>query len=250
MEGLSRNTGARRNQAESTPDHLSESETHSEKDGCNNRNSDKCKCVAKRCAVRVRRHEDALGIRGDRSNLIGCSCVVVRVMTPQGDILTKYRKMWRTAVGVPLAVVLVGTVAVLTFVTPGTTKVRSDRLQQTLTLAGGVTIAPAPASETPAVSRSTIDLGTVPGAVIHPRIFYALVTDSEQGSPNAQGRVVLKYVKYPAWVVEERGVVTPPMCCPNRPGAPYSDHQRTNAGSGTLWTFYSARTGGYLFAQS
>ena len=170
-------------------------------------------------------------------------------MTLQEE-LTKHRKMWVTGVGVPLAVILVGTVAVLIFVTSGTTKVPDDRLQQTLTLAGGVTIAPAPASDTPAVSRLAIDLGTVPGAAVHPRIFYALVTDSEQGSLNAQGRAVLKYVKYPAWVVEERGVVTPPMCCPNRPGAPYSDHQRTNTGSGTLWTFYSTQTGEYLFAQS
>ena len=163
--------------------------------------------------------------------------------------MTKHRKMWLTAVGVPL-VILVGTVAVLSFVTSGTTKVRGDRLHQTLTLGGGVTIAPAPPSETPAVSRTTIDLGTAPGAVVHPKIFYALVTDSEQGSLNSQGRVVLKYVKYPAWVVEERGVVTPAMCCPNRAGAPSSDHQRTTTRSGTMWTFYSARTGGYLFAQS
>jgi len=173
-------------------------------------------------------------------------------MTLQEE-LTKHRKMWVTGVGVPLAVILVGTVAVLIFVTSGTTKVPDDRLQQTLTLAGGVTIAPAPASDTPAVSRLAIDLGTVPGAAVHPRIFYALVTDSEQGSLNAQGRAVLKYVKYPAWVVEERGVLTPVMCCPNRPGGPSSDHQRTTTRSGkasTLWTFYSARTGGYLFAQS
>jgi hypothetical protein len=161
--------------------------------------------------------------------------------------------MWLTGVGVALAVILVGTAAVLTFVTSGTTKVPGDRLQQTLTLAGGVTIAPAPASETPAVSRSVIDPETVPGAVVHPKFFYALVTDSERGSLNAQGRVVLKYVKYPAWVVEERGVRTPVMCCPNRTGAPSSDHQRTTTRSGkvgTLWTFYSARTGGYLFALS
>jgi hypothetical protein len=167
--------------------------------------------------------------------------------------MTKHRKIWLTAVGVPLAVILVGTVAVLTFVTSGTTKVPGDRLQQTLSLAGGVTIAPAPASDAPAVSRSAIDLGTVPGAVVHARIFYALVTSAELGSLNAHGRVVLKYVKYPAWVVEERGVKTPVMCCPNRAGAPSSDHQRTTTQSGkagTLWTFYSARTGGYLFAQS
>jgi hypothetical protein len=84
-------------------------------------------------------------------------------------------------------------------------------------------------------------------------VFYALVTDSELGSLNAQGRVVANYVKYPAWVVEERGVVTPVFCCPNRAGAPFSDRQRTTTRPGhapTLWTFYSARTGGYLFAQS
>jgi hypothetical protein len=169
----------------------------------------------------------------------------------------KHRRLWITMVGVPLAAACVG-IALVPMVLPhGTTKVPADRLHQTLTLAGGVTVIPAPASEPHVVGPPVFNLGpkarTVSGAVVHRTIFYALLTDSEQGSLDALGQVMLRYVDSPVWVVEERNVASPMLCCPDLLGSLTSHHQRMishKRQSSALWTFYSARTGEYLFAVS
>jgi hypothetical protein len=146
-----------------------------------------------------------------------------------------------------------------------------QRVQQTSVLrAGGVTISPAPASDSPATSQqqiiSTLKSSGGPavpdasGKLVQPSILYGLVTDSEYGHINPDESVTPFFVNYPVWIVEYQGIAGPatggPPTSSGPPTTTTSGASSTTtsttepAETGTMWTFYDAQSGHYLFALS
>jgi hypothetical protein len=148
----------------------------------------------------------------------------------------------------------------------------SERVQETMTMPGGDTIAPAPLSDSVNTSpQSAISAASATGidgidsTTVQPTVQYGLLSESEGGTVTPPGvsnstsesssSFAGPYQNTPVWVVTYPGISTPTDGPPPPPGGwvPSSSSTTTApipAGSGSLYIFVNDSTGQYLGGES